>query len=37
MLEMEELIQKAVNEIGVTATEKALERFDTDGSPLVMG
>jgi hypothetical protein len=37
MLEMEELIQQAVNEVGVAATEKALERFDTDGSPLVMG
>lgn len=34
MLEMEENIQAAVNEIGLNATLLALRRFDTNGSPL---
>jgi len=33
-LEMEESIQKAVNEVGLQATLTALESFDTDGSPI---
>src|ERR1700737_4486897 len=37
MLESEEAIQDAVNEGGVLATEEALGRFDTDGSPIVIG
>lgn len=37
MLEMEEGIQEAVNAVGSLATEQALKRFDTDGTPLVMG
>lgn len=37
MLETEECIQQAVNEVGVVATGEALQRYDTDGSPIVMG
>ena len=37
MLESERSIQAALNEAGCLATGRALERFDTDGSPLVMG
>ena len=37
MLESERSIQAALNEAGCLATGSALERFDTDGSPLVMG
>lgn len=37
MLEMEHTIQEAVNDIGRCATEAALQRFDTDGSPFRMG
>lgn len=37
MLETEEGIQEALNEAGVLATRKALERFDTDGSPIQLG
>ena len=37
MLESERSIQVALNEAGCLATGSALERFDTDGSPLVMG
>ena len=33
-MEMEELIQKSVNEVGLQATLTALESFDTDGSPI---
>jgi hypothetical protein len=37
MLETEEVIQQALNEAGVLATAEALQQFDTDGSPLVLG
>jgi len=37
MLESEEVIQRELNEAGRLATGKALERFDADGSPIVMG
>jgi hypothetical protein len=37
ILEMEELIQTGVNEVSVLATQKALEHFDTDGSPIKLG
>ena len=35
MLEMEEKIQKAVNEMGKVATQESVSKFDTDGSPIV--
>lgn len=37
MLEAEEAIQQKLNEIGLAATQKKLEAFDTDGSPIVVG
>lgn len=37
MLEMEEHIQQMVNEMGLKATLKALEKFDTDGTPITVG
>lgn len=37
MLESEDLIQEAVNEVGAMATEEVLKDFDTDGSPIEMG
>ena len=37
MMEMEEKIQDALNEAGYLATEKALESFDADGSPIFLG
>lgn len=37
MLESEQSIVECVNQVGVLATGEALKRFDTDGSPLVMG
>lgn len=37
MLEAEEHIQQAVNEVGCLATEQALQQFDTDGSALMTG
>lgn len=37
MLEMEESIQNATNDVGRCATEEALQRFDTDGSPIQLG
>lgn len=36
-VECEELIQKALNEGGLLATQKSLESFDSDGSPVVFG
>lgn len=36
MLEMEEQIQQMVNNIGLKATLAALEKFDTDGTPIVV-
>lgn len=37
LLEAEERIQNAVNEIGSMATQEAIARFDTDGSPIMTG
>ncbi len=37
MLEMEERILEASNALGSQASESALKRFDTDGSPIVVG
>jgi hypothetical protein len=37
MLEMEAAIQEATNAVGCCATEEALKRFDTDGSPIRVG
>ncbi len=37
MLEAEEKIQAACNEVGSLSTEKALEHFDTDGTPELIG
>jgi len=37
IMDMENSIQDASNEIGALATQKALETFDTDGSPIKMG
>lgn len=37
MLDSEQSIVECVNQVGVLATEEALKRFDTDGSPIVMG
>jgi hypothetical protein len=37
LLEMEEAILKANSAVGRCATEEALMRFDTDGSPIRVG
>ena len=37
MMQMEENIQDALNDAGRLATGKALETFDTDGSPIILG
>lgn len=37
MLEAEEKIQAACNALGSLSTEKALEHFDTDGTPIIIG
>jgi hypothetical protein len=37
MLEGEEIIQQALNLVGVLATQKQLEQFDTDGSAIDVG
>ena len=37
MLASEDIIQQKLNEAGVLATGKVLERFDTDGSPIMIG
>jgi hypothetical protein len=37
MLQAEESIQDALNEVGLLATEEKLKRFDTDGSPIQLG
>ena len=37
LLEAEDSIQNACNEVGVLATEKALKNFDTDGRALQTG
>ena len=37
LLEMEQSIQDAVNEVGTLATEQALTVFDTNGAPIQIG
>jgi hypothetical protein len=37
MLDYEEQIQQALNEVGTLASGKCLEQFDTDGSPILVG
>lgn len=37
LMQMEEAIQEATNAVGCCATEEALRRFDTDGSPIRVG
>src|SRR3954469_24067890 len=37
MLDFEEAIQQGLNEAGVLATTEALQRFDSDGSPIQVG
>lgn len=37
MLNSEEQIAKVLNEAGVKFTQKALEQFDTNGSPIEVG
>lgn len=37
MLNAENSIQHAVNEVGCLATQQALKQFDTDGSPIITG
>jgi hypothetical protein len=37
MLDAEQAIQDRLNQAGVVATQEALQRFDTDGSPITIG
>ena len=37
MMQVEEKIQSACNEVGTLSTKKTLERFDADGSPVIIG
>ena len=37
MLEAEDKIMEACNALGSLGTKKALDRFDTDGTPIKMG
>ena len=37
MLQSEEAILEALNEAGAVATEEAIQRFDTDGNPIMIG
>ena len=37
MLEAEEKIQSVCNKVGSVSTGKALEQFDTDGTPIIIG
>ena len=37
MLSIEEKIQSACNEAGIAVTQSALQRFDADGSPIIVG
>jgi hypothetical protein len=37
MLSAEEIIQEKLNEAGTLMTGEVLERFDTDGSPILLG
>jgi len=37
MLDFEQTIQERLNQAGVIATQEALQQFDTDGSPIMVG
>src|SRR6266436_3371864 len=37
MLDFEQTIQERLNQAGVVATQEALEQFDTDGAPILIG
>jgi len=37
MLESEQAVQQALNEVGAVATGECLKRFDTDGAPIIIG
>lgn len=37
MMESEQLIVECVNEVGILATTEAIKRFDTDGTPIMVG
>lgn len=37
MLEFEEAVQEALNQVGTLATSEGLKRFDSDGSPILVG
>ena len=37
MLDFEQTIQERLNQAGVVATQEALQQFDTDGSPIIIG
>jgi hypothetical protein len=37
MLEIEDKIQAACNAVGSLGTEKGLEHFDADGTPIIIG
>ena len=37
LMDMEDTIQQAVNQVGETATQEALKKFDTPGSPIQLG
>lgn len=37
MMDSENAIQKALNDVGSVATSELLKKFDTDGSPIIMG
>lgn len=37
LMDMEDAIQQAVNEVGAKATEEALQKFDTTGAPIQIG
>ncbi len=37
MLQSEEMIQQAVNQVGILATKETLKRFDTDGTTIKIG
>lgn len=37
LLEAEDTIQHACNDVGLLATQEALKNFDTEGSPLATG
>ena len=37
MLKSEEAILEGINEVGNLASQEALQSFDTDGSPIIIG